>query len=167
MRRAAAVHPIAAVQNEWSLWSRDLEGNGQLAAARELGIAVVAYSPLGRGFLTGTLKSPGDFAPDDFRRNSPRFQGENFVKNLQLVEHVESLAARKGCSPSQLALAWVLHQGPDVVPIPGTKRVTYLEDNVGSLNVHLTPDELREIDAIFPIDAAAGPRYPDMSWVNR
>jgi aryl-alcohol dehydrogenase-like predicted oxidoreductase len=167
IRRAVAVHPIAAVQNEWSLWSRDLEDNGQLAAARELGVGIVAYSPLGRGFLTGTITTPDDFAADDFRRNSPRFQGENFVKNLALVKHVETLAARKGCTTSQLALAWVLHQGPDVVPIPGTKRVRYLEDNAGSVNVHITPDELREIDAIFPIDAAAGARYPDMSWVNR
>jgi len=167
VRRAAAVHPIAALQNEWSLWSRDLEENGQLDAARELGIAIVAYSPLGRGFLTGAFKSPDDFAADDFRRMNPRFLGENFQKNLDLVNHVEALAKKKGCTASQLALAWLLHRGDDVVPIPGTKRVKYLEENAGALNVKLSEEEMREIDAIFPPNAAAGLRYPDMSAVNR
>jgi aryl-alcohol dehydrogenase-like predicted oxidoreductase len=167
IRKAYAVHPIAALQNEWSLWSRDLEENGQLAAARELGIAIVAYSPLGRGFLTGAIKSPHDFAPDDFRRTSPRFMGENFAKNLELVAHVKTMAKRKGCTPSQLALAWLFAQGNDVVPIPGTKRVRYLEENAGALDVHLGEGELRELDAVFPPNAAAGARYADMSFVNR
>ena len=167
IRRAHAVHPISALQNEWSLWSRDLEENGQLAAARELGIGVVAYAPLGRGFLTGAIKSPNDFAPDDFRRTSPRFMGENFEKNLRLVADVNDLAKRKGCTAAQVALAWVLAQGSDVVPIPGTKRVKYLNENVGALDVRLTEEELREIDAIFPPQAAAGARYTDMSFVNR
>ena len=166
IRRAHSAHPIAAVQNEWSLWSRDLEENGQLATARELGIGIVAYSPLGRGFLTGAITSLNDFAADDFRRSAPRFTGENFKKNLELVDHVKSLAKRKGCTPGQLALAWLLAQGEDVVPIPGTKRVKYLEENVGALNVRLTEDELREIDSIFPPNAAAGQRYADMSTVN-
>jgi aryl-alcohol dehydrogenase-like predicted oxidoreductase len=167
IRKAYAVHPIAALQNEWSLWSRDLEENGQLAAARELGIAIVAYSPLGRGFLTGAIKSPHDFAPDDFRRTSPRFMCENFAKNLELVAHVKTMAKRKGCTPSQLALAWLFAQGNDVVPIPGTKRVRYLEENAGALDVHLGEGELRELDAVFPPNAAAGARYADMSFVNR
>ena len=167
VRRAYAVHPIAALQNEWSLWSRDLEENGQLAAARELGISIVAYSPLGRGFLTGAITSPDDFASDDFRRSSPRFMGENFARNLDLVRHVEQLAQKKGCTTSQLALAWLLAQGPDVIPIPGTKRVKYLEENVGALAVKLTAAELQEIEAIFPAGAASGARYADMSFVNR
>jgi aryl-alcohol dehydrogenase-like predicted oxidoreductase len=167
IRRAVAVHPIAAVQNEWSLWSRDLETNGQLDEARQHGIAIVAYSPLGRGFLTGSIRTPDDFAPDDFRRRHPRFQGENFRKNLELVELVERFAERKGCTPAQLALAWLLHQGDDVIPIPGTKRVRYLEENLGALEVYLEPHEVREIGERFPPDAAAGPRYPDMSSVNR
>jgi aryl-alcohol dehydrogenase-like predicted oxidoreductase len=167
IRRAAAVHPIAAVQNEWSLWSRDLETNGQLDAARELGISIVAYSPLGRGFLTGAITSPSDFGDDDFRRSSPRFQGENFERNLELVRHVEGLARKKGCKPSQLALAWLLARGRDVIPIPGTKRVKYLEENVDALHVALDDAEMREIEAIFPIGAASGPRYADMSFVNR
>ena len=167
VRKAHAVHPIAALQNEWSLWSRDLEENGQLAAARELGIAVVAYSPLGRGFLTGAIRTPNDFAEDDFRKSSPRFVGENFQKNLDLVTHVKAIAKKKGCTPGQLALAWLLAQGDDVVPIPGTKRVKYLEENVGALDVRLSPDELREIDRIFPPNAASGERYADMSFVNR
>lgn len=167
LRRAQAVHPIAAVQNEWSLWSRDLEENGQLEAAREFGCAVVAYSPLGRGFLTGAIKTPSDFAADDFRRSSPRFMDENFEKNLALVRHVEQLAARKHCTPSQVALAWLLAQGDDVVPIPGTKRVKYLEDNLGAVNVELSSEELERLDAIFPPGAASGERYPDMSFVNR
>lgn len=167
IRRAHVIHPIAALQNEWSLWSRDLEENGQLAAARECGISIVAYSPLGRGFLTGALSSPSDFAVDDFRAHSPRFQGENFSKNLQLVTRVRELAAKKNCTPSQLALAWLLAQGQDVVPIPGTKRVNYLQENVGACAVALTPAELRDIEAIFPPNAASGERYADMSFVNR
>jgi aryl-alcohol dehydrogenase-like predicted oxidoreductase len=167
VRRAYAVHPIAALQNEWSLWSRDLEENGQLAAARELGVSIVAYSPLGRGFLTGAITSPDDFAADDFRRSSPRFMGENFQKNLDLVHHVEQLAKQKGCTASQLALAWLLAQGRDVIPIPGTKRVKYLEENVGALDVKLSDAELQELDAIFPAGAASGARYADMSFVNR
>jgi aryl-alcohol dehydrogenase-like predicted oxidoreductase len=167
VRRAHAVHPIAAVQNEWSLWSRDLEVNGQLATARELHIAIVAYSPIGRGFLTGALKSPGDFAEDDFRRHSPRFSPENFGKNLEMVSHVEAIASKKGCAAAQVALAWLLAQGDDIVPIPGTKRVKYLEENVAALTVHLSPDELQELDSIFPPGAASGERYPDMSSVNR
>ena len=167
VRRAFAVHPIAALQNEWSLWSRDLEENGQLATARDLGVSVVAYSPLGRGFLTGAYKSPDDFAPDDFRRSSPRFMGENFQKNLDLVHHVKQLAIEKECTTSQLALAWLLAQGRDVIPIPGTKRVKYLEENVGALEVQLTDAELQEINDIFPVGAASGARYSDMSFVNR
>jgi len=167
VRRAYAVHPIAALQNEWSLWSRDLEQNGQLSTARELGISIVAYSPLGRGFLTGAIQSPEDFAPDDFRRSSPRFMGENFQKNLDLVRHIEKLAQQKGCTTGQLALAWLLARGPDVIPIPGTKRVKYLEENVGAVYVMLSDTELREIEAVFPAGAASGPRYADMSFVNR
>jgi aryl-alcohol dehydrogenase-like predicted oxidoreductase len=167
VRRAHAVHPIAALQNEWSLWSRDLEINGQLTTARELRIAIVAYSPIGRGFLTGALKSREDFAEDDFRRNSPRFSEENFAKNLEMVSHVEALASKKGCTAAQVALAWLLAQGDDVVPIPGTKRVKYLEENVAALGVELSPYELAELDSIFPPGAASGERYPDMSFVNR
>jgi aryl-alcohol dehydrogenase-like predicted oxidoreductase len=167
VRRAARVHTIAAVQNEWSLWSRDLEENGQLAAARECGAGIVAYSPLGRGFLTGALVSPDDFAADDFRRSAPRFSGANFEKNLELVRQVEALAKRKGCAPSQVALAWLLAQGEDVVPIPGTKRTKYLEENVGAVEVALSRDDLDTLDAIFPPGAASGARYPDMSFVNR
>jgi aryl-alcohol dehydrogenase-like predicted oxidoreductase len=167
IRRAYAVHAITALQNEWSLWSRDLETNGQLAAARELGIGVVAYSPLGRGFLTGSFNSPDDFAPDDFRRNSPRFAGENFAKNLRLVRTVETIAARKNCSAGQLALAWVLERGGDVVPIPGTKRVRYLEENARAVDVRLSAADLDELAEVFPPDAASGARYPDMSFVNR
>jgi aryl-alcohol dehydrogenase-like predicted oxidoreductase len=167
VRRAYAVHPIAALQNEWSLWSRDLEENGQLSAARELGVSIVAYSPLGRGFLTGAIKSPEDFAPDDFRRSSPRFMGENFQRNLDLVHHIEKLAQQKGCTTSQLALAWLLARGPDVIPIPGTKRVKYLEENVGAVAVKLSDAELQEIEAVFPAGAASGARYADMSFVNR
>jgi aryl-alcohol dehydrogenase-like predicted oxidoreductase len=167
VRRAYAIYPIAALQNEWSLWSRDLEENGQLEAARDLGISIVAYSPLGRGFLTGAIKSPDDFAPDDFRRSSPRFMGENFQKNLDLVHHVAQLAMEKECTTSQLALAWLLAQGRDVIPIPGTKRVKYLEENVGALEVQLSDAELQEINDIFPVGAASGARYADMSFVNR
>ncbi|HEY5426854.1 MAG TPA: aldo/keto reductase [Candidatus Tumulicola sp.] len=167
LRRAGRVHPITAVQNEWSLWSRDLEENDQLAAARECGAGIVAYSPLGRGFLTGAIGNPDDFAPDDFRRGAPRFAGENFQKNLELVRQVGAIAARKGCASSQVALAWLLAQGGDVVPIPGTKRVAYLEENLASLDVELSHEDLERLDAIFPPGAASGPRYPDMSFVNR
>jgi len=160
LRRACAVHPVTALQTEYSLWSRDPEEK-ILATCRALGIGFVAYSPLGRGFLTGQIKRFEDFAPDDYRRLSPRFQGENFQKNLDLVRHLEALAARKGCKPSQLALAWVLAQGPDIVPIPGTKRRTYLEENVGALAVTLTPEDLAAIDAVLPPGAAAGLRYPE------
>ena len=137
IRKAASVHPIAAVQNEWSLWSRDLEENGQLATARELGIGIVAYSPLGRGFLTGALRKPEDFEPGDFRRENPRFTGENFTKNLDLVSHVERLARQRGVTPSQVALAWILARGDDVVPIPGTKHAHYLEQNAAAVSVDL------------------------------
>ncbi|WP_019587057.1 aldo/keto reductase [Deinococcus apachensis] len=166
LRRANTMHPITALQTEYSLWTRDPE-QGILQVCRELGVGFVPYSPLGRGFLTGQIKSPEDFAPDDFRRHSPRFQGENFQKNLDLVREVERLAAEKGCTPSQLALAWVLAQGEDLVPIPGTKRVKYLEENLGALDVTLTPEDLARIDAAFPVGAASGERYPDMSSVNR
>jgi len=159
LRRASAVHPIAAVQTEYSLWSRDPEG-GVLAACRELGIGFVAYSPLGRGFLTGQIKRFEDLAPDDYRRLSPRFQGDNFQKNLDLVRRVEEMAAAKRCRPSQLALAWVLAHGSDIVPIPGTKRRRYLEENVGALDVKLGREDLARLDEILPPGAAAGLRYP-------
>ena len=159
IRRAHAVHPIAALQSEYSLWSRDPE-DGVLATCRELGIGLVAYSPLGRGFLTGQFKRFEDFAADDYRRTSPRFQGENFSRNLDLVSRVGQLAVAKGCTPGQLALAWVLAQGDDIVPIPGTKRRTYLDENLGALEVTLTPTDLAQIEAIFPKNAAAGLRYP-------
>lgn len=160
IRRAAKVHPIAALQTEYSLWSRDPEKE-ILGACRELGIGFVAYSPLGRGFLTGQFKKFEDLAEGDFRRNAPRFQGENFNKNLELVKKVEELAREKHCTPAQLALAWVLAQGEDIVAIPGTKRRKYLEDNAGAVNVKLTADDLRRINAVFPPDAAAGLRYPE------
>lgn len=159
LRRAHRVHPISAVQSEYSLWTRDPEDNGVLATSRELGIALVPYSPLGRGFLTGTLKSPDDFAADDYRRFSPRFQGDNFTRNLQLVEQVERLAADKGVQASQLALAWVLAQGEDLLPIPGTKRRRYLEQNVAALEIQLSAAEVVALNAIFPPQAAAGERY--------
>jgi aryl-alcohol dehydrogenase-like predicted oxidoreductase len=165
LRRAHAVHPIAALQSEWSLWSRDLETE-MVGVARELGVGLVPYSPLGRGFLTGQITSLDDFAPDDFRRNSPRFQGDNFAKNLDLVEEVRRLAAEKGCTPGQLALAWVLAQGDDVVPIPGTKRVKYLEENTAAVDVTLSAEDLATIDAAFPKDVAAGARYPDMTPIQ-
>jgi len=145
LRRAHAVHPITALQNEYSLWSREPEDE-ILAVCRELGIGLVPYSPLGRGFLAGKIKKPDDLAPDDFRRKSPRFQGENFQRNADLVKRIEEIAAAKGCTPSQLALAWVLAQGNDIVPIPGTKRRTYLEENIGALDVELTDEDLRRID---------------------
>ena len=158
IRRAAKVHPIAALQTEYSLWTRDSEAE-ILPTVRELGIAFVAYSPLGRGFLSGQFKSFDDLPADDVRRTHPRFQGENFQKNLDLVNKVGQLAAAKGCTPSQLALAWVLAKGDDIVPIPGTKRVKYLDDNLGVVNVPLSRDELEQIDAILPAGAAAGERY--------
>ncbi len=168
IRRAHKMHPIAALQTEYSLWTRDPEDE-VLGTTRELGIAFVAYSPLGRGFLTGQIKRFEDFAPDDYRRNSPRFQGENFQKNLELVRRVEEIAGEKKCTPSQLALAWLLAQGGDILPIPGTKRRKYLEENAGALQVKLTPEDLRRIDEVAPHGAAAGGRYPQaaMAMVNR
>ena len=167
LRRAVKVHPIAALQSEYSLWTRDPEAE-ILPTCRELGIGFVAYSPLGRGFLTGQLKRFEDLEADDYRRNSPRFQGENFQKNLDLVKQVELMAREKNCTPGQLALAWVLAQGDDVVPIPGTKRRKYLEENVGALEIELTIDDLRRLNEVFPTGAAAGQRYPEqmMSLVN-
>ena len=167
IRAAHATSPITAVQTELSLWSRDAEAE-VIPTVRELGIGYVAYSPLGRGFLTGQIKSPDDFAPDDFRRNHPRFQGENFEKNIQLVREVEALAGEKGCTTAQLALAWVLAQGEDIVPIPGTKHVRYLDENIGALDVTLTDADLQRLDAILPPGAAAGPRYAEraMAAVN-
>lgn len=159
IERASKVHKITALQSELSLWTRDPEENGSLAMCRKLGIALVAYSPLGRGFLTGAITKPEDFDEDDFRRTNPRFQGENFARNLQLVKQVESLAAEKGCTPAQLALAWVLAQGQDIVPIPGTRRSTRLDENIGALDVRLSEQELASIDRIFPPEAIAGARY--------
>ena len=159
LRRAVKVHPIAALQSEYSLWTRDPEDD-VLATCRELGIGFVAYSPLGRGFLTGQFKTPADIPEDDYRRHSPRFQGENFTKNLQLVEKVEEIAREKGCTPSQLALAWVLAQGDDIVPIPGTKRRRYLEENAAALSVTLSSADLARIAAVAPVGVAAGARYP-------
>jgi aryl-alcohol dehydrogenase-like predicted oxidoreductase len=158
VRRAHAVHPIAALQTEYSLWSRDPEGS-ILATVRELGIGFVAYSPLGRGFLTGQFRSAADFPEDDFRRFHPRFAGENFDRNLALVREIEALAAEKGCTAAQLALAWVLAQGEDIVPIPGTRRRRRLDENIAALDVSLSPQELARIDAAFPTGAAAGDRY--------
>ncbi|HJV48347.1 MAG TPA: aldo/keto reductase [Geothrix sp.] len=168
LRRAFAVHPISAVQSEYSLWTRDPE-EGLLQACRELGVGLVPYSPLGRGFLTGQIKRFEDFEPDDYRRNSPRFQGENFQKNLDLVARLQDMAAARGCTPSQLALAWVLAQGGDVVPIPGTKRRDRLDENLGALDHVLCPGELDELSGLFPPGAAAGSRYPAamMALVNR
>lgn len=161
LERAHKVHPISALQSEYSLWSRDQEDNGCLAACQRLGIAFVPYSPLGRGFLTGALKSPDDFAADDYRRFSPRLQGENFAKNLLLVDQVQALAADKGVTAGQLALAWVLAQGDYLIPIPGTKQRKYLEENVAALEVKLSPTELAALEAIFPANATAGLRYPE------
>jgi aryl-alcohol dehydrogenase-like predicted oxidoreductase len=160
IHRAHREHPVSALQSEYSLWSRDIEDE-VIPAIRELGIGLVAYSPLGRGFLTGRFTSPDDFEADDFRRHSPRFQGENFAKNLELVRHVEELARRKGCTASQLALAWTLARGEDVVPIPGTKRRRYLEENLAAAEVELTADDLERIEEIAPVGAAAGMRYPE------
>ena len=162
------VHPISALQTEYSLWTRDVEAE-ILPACRELGIGFVAYSPLGRGFLTAKFRKAEDLSPADWRRNSPRFQAENFERNLKLVERIEALAIRKKCTSAQLALGWLLAQGEDIVPIPGTKRRKYLEENVATLTVELTPAELAEISAVAPPGAAAGTRYPEagMQSVNR
>jgi len=168
LRRAAKVHRITALQSEYSLWTRDPERE-ILPTCRELGIGFVAYSPLGRGFLTGQFKRFDDLPADDYRRQSPRFQGENFQKNLDLVQHVQHIATEKGCTASQLALAWVLAQGDDVVPIPGTKKRKYLEDNAGAVNVRLDAEDLKRIEEAFPSGAAAGERYPEhmMQLVNQ
>jgi len=160
IRRAHAVHPITALQTEYSLWSREPEEN-ILATVRELGIGFVAYSPLGRGFLTGEIKREKDLAADDWRRTNPRFQGENFQRNLDLVRHVETIAREKGCAPAQLALAWVLAQGDDIVPIPGTKRRKYLEQNAAAAAIHLSPEDLQRLDRAAPRGAASGARYPE------
>jgi aryl-alcohol dehydrogenase-like predicted oxidoreductase len=167
LRRAAKVHPVTALQTEYSLWSREPETE-LLDTCRELGIGFVAYSPLGRGFLTGQFTRFEDFPQDDYRRNSPRFQGENFQKNLDLVHGVEEIARERGCKPSQLALAWVLAQDKNIVPIPGTKRRKYLEENIAAIDVKVTSEDIRRIDEIFPTGAAAGLRYPEhmMSIVN-
>lgn len=168
LRRAAQVHPIAMLQTEYSLWTREPETD-VLPACRELGTSLVAYSPLGRGFLTGTLQSPDNFPPNDWRRHSPRFQGENFYRNLELVEKIKQIAAQKQCTPAQLALAWLLAKGEDIIPIPGTTRQARLRENVGALDIVLTDSELQQIEAILPIGAATGTRYPEalMQAVNR
>jgi len=168
LSRAVQVHPIAALQTEYSLWSREPE-TGLLATCRELGVGFVAYSPLGRGFLTGQIKRFEDLAPDDWRRTSPRFQGENFQKNLDLVHRIEEIANAKGCTPSQLALAWVWRQGENIVPIPGTKRRKYLEENARALEIELTAEDLRRIDEVAPVGAAVGNRYAAamMAFINR
>ena len=158
LERAHRVHPITALQSEYSLWTRDPE-EGVLEACRRLGIGFVPFSPLGRGFLTGALKSPEDFAPDDYRRTNPRFQGENFARNLALVDKVRELAADQGCTPAQLALAWVLAQGPHIVPIPGTRRVRNLIENLGAVEVSLSARDLAALEAVFPVSAVAGARY--------
>jgi len=168
IRRAHATHPITALQTEYSLWSRDVE-SGILPTVRELGIGFVAYSPLGRGFLTGEIKSPNDFPEDDYRRFHPRFTGENFERNIELVREIGEIADEKGCTPAQLALAWVLARGQDIVPIPGTKRRTYLQQNIGALSVALSESDLERIDKIIPPGAASGDRYhaQGMTTVNR
>jgi aryl-alcohol dehydrogenase-like predicted oxidoreductase len=172
IRRAHAVQPVTAVQTEYSLWTRDPEDDGVLATCAELGIGFVAYSPIGRGFLSGQIRSLDDLAPDDFRRNNPRFQGENFARNLELVDRVREIADEKGVTATQLALAWVMAQSdrgghPAIVPIPGTKRVAYLEENAAAADVRLTDDDLRRLDEAAPVGATAGDRYPDMSSVHR
>ena len=167
IRRAQAVHPISALQTEYSLWSRDVEENGVLATVRELGIGFVAYSPLGRGFLTGQFKSPADFPEGDFRRTNPRMQGENFDRNIALVKEVERIAAERGVESSQLALAWVMSRGDDIVPIPGTRRVNYLEQNAAAADITLSVADLAALDAIFPVGAASGDRYANMATVNK
>jgi aryl-alcohol dehydrogenase-like predicted oxidoreductase len=166
IRRAHAVHPISALESEYSLWSRDIEDE-VIPAIRELGIGLVAYSPLGRGFLTGRFQSPEDFGEGDFRRYQPRFQGENFARNLELVERVKELAREHNCTPGQLALAWVAAQGEEVVPIPGTKRRAYLEENAAAAELSLSAEDLRRIDEVAPASGVAGDRYADMSLVNR
>jgi aryl-alcohol dehydrogenase-like predicted oxidoreductase len=165
IRRAHAVYPISALQSEYSLWSRDVEDE-VLSAIRELGIGLVAYSPLGRGFLTGRIQSPDDLEPGDFRRHSPRFQGQNFARNLELVERVKEIAREHDCTPGQLALAWVMHRGQDVVPIPGTKRRSFLQENVDAGELELSGEDLHRIDELAPAGVAAGERYADMSSVN-
>ena len=166
IRRANAVHPITAVQTEWSLWSRDVEANDILKTVRELGIGFVPYSPLGRGFLTGAIKSLEDLAPEDRRRTYPRFQGENFAQNFKIVDAVKAIAAKKNATPAQLALAWVMAQGIDVVPIPGTRKVSRLEENIASLDIALSADDLAQLNEVAPIGITIGERYPDMSTVN-
>jgi aryl-alcohol dehydrogenase-like predicted oxidoreductase len=167
VRRAHAVHPITALQTEYSLWTRDVEAE-HLPTVRELGIGFVAYSPLGRGFLSGQIQSPDDFEEGDFRRANPRFQGENLERNLELVDRVRKIADEKGTTAGQLAIAWVMHRGDDLVPIPGTKRVPYLEENVGAADVRLSDDDLRRLDELMPAGATAGERYPEagMASVN-
>ena len=159
IRRAHATHPLSAVQTEWSLFTRDVEDDGVRSTVRELGIGFVPYSPLGRGFLSGTIRSVDDFAPDDFRRSSPRFQGENFARNLDLLDKIVAIAERMDVTPSQLALAWVLAQGDDVVPIPGTRRTRNLEENVGALDIELSAEDLTALDEVAPFGVAAGERY--------
>jgi aryl-alcohol dehydrogenase-like predicted oxidoreductase len=168
LKRACAIHPVTALQTEYSLWSRDPE-DLILQTCRDLGVGFVAYSPLGRGFLAGKIQRYEDLAPDDYRRNSPRFQGQNFQRNLDLVRRIEQMAAQKGCTASQLALAWVLAQGKEIVPIPGTKRRKYLEENIAALEIKLTAEDLRQIEAMSPKGAAAGQRYPEhmMQLVGR
>lgn len=161
IERAHAVHPVTALQTEYSLWTRDVDENGIMATCERLGIGFVPYSPLGRGFLTGGIRSPEDFEANDYRRSNPRFMGENFARNLKLVDAVQDLASAKGCTPAQLALAWVLARGEHVVPIPGTRRIANLDDNLGALRVRLTAQDLADIDAAFPLDAAAGTRYAE------
>jgi aryl-alcohol dehydrogenase-like predicted oxidoreductase len=166
IRKANSVHPVTAVQTELSLWTRDPEENGVLDAVREVGAGFVAYSPIGRGFLSGQIRSIDDLEPDDFRRHNPRFQGENFTRNLELVDRVREIADEKGVTASQLALAWVLAQGDDVVAIPGTKRVSYLEENAAAADITLSDVDLKRLDEAAPVGATAGDRYPDMSPVN-
>jgi aryl-alcohol dehydrogenase-like predicted oxidoreductase len=166
IRRAHKVHPITALQTEYSLWSRDAEDE-VLPAVRELGIGFVAYSPIGRGFLSGRYKSIDDFDAGDYRRNSPRFQGENFAKNLALVKEIERIAKQKHVTPAQLAIAWLLHRGDDIVPIPGSKSIAHLEENAAAVNVELSPEEMARIEEIAPKGVAAGDRYPNMAMVNR
>ena len=167
IRRAHATHPITALQTEWSLWTRDVEENGVLDTVRDLGIGFVAYSPLGRGFLAGDFKTFEDIPEGDFRRGNPRFQGENFQRNLDLAAEIEKMAREKGVKASQLALAWVMSRGDDVVPIPGTKRVKYLEENAGAADITFSAKELERIDSVLPVGAASGQRYADMSPINR
>ncbi len=166
IRRAHAVHPVTALQTEWSLWTRDVEDDGVLETVRDLGIGFVAYSPIGRGFLSGQIRSVDDLADDDFRKHHPRFQGDNFASNLELVDKVREIADEKGVTATQLALAWVLAQGDDVVPIPGTKRVAYLEENAAAAQVELTDKDLARLDEVAPQGAAVGDRYADMSSVR-